>query len=548
MIEIEARSAIDDVVPAKEAERGVLFHTIVTGTHAVSWSRDLSNRLKWDRLWAECPWSTAFQSHSFFDIWTRHYGDTWSPLLVLAYRPDGSLAGLMPLAMRNGVIVGVGAHQAEYQGWISSPQESGTFIVGALGALTSQIRYRVLRLRYLPIGLHSEAIDRLRSDRRAILFKHGAPILPTGTSIADGALKKPSNRSKLKRLQRLGNIEFRVLDVQGFIAALNSFAVMYDLRHGALHGVRPFSEDSKKRDFHIDWFRVAPEQLHASCIYLDEHLISALLLVRSSARAHLAISAYCPQHSQYSPGKLNIYLAAQVLKEVGIDEIDLTPGGDPWKARFGRGESEVAELVFFPTHLLAIAQRFRVSAKEVLRSALGKLGLRVSYIKTVLGPLRRRPMETAQGQEIVFIRGSSHHVTAAPRGGIGASVNCLDDVMYVAANMPADAQERFLKDALLRFERGDTCGIALDAQRNEYCVGWARRISQESAVLVLEGVTLSADAEVDIAAACVSALLSGAERENQIYDQVIFRTRRDQVPLHQAATQLGFELRCPVEH
>lgn len=548
MKEIETHSATDDVVPAKEAERGALFYTIATGTHAVSWSRDLSNRLKWDRLWAECPWSTAFQSHSFFDTWTRHYGDTWSPLLVLAYRLDGSLAGLMPLAMRNGVIVGVGAHQAEYQGWISSPQESGTFIVGALGALTSQIRYRVLRLRYLPIGFHSEAIDQLRADHRAILFKHRAPILPTGASIADGVLKKPSNRSKLNRLQRLGNVEFRVLDAQGFIAALNSFAVMYDLRHGALHGVRPFSEDSKKRDFHIDWFRVAPEQLHASCIYLDGHLISALLLVRSFARAHLAISAYCPQHSQYSPGKLNIYLAAQVLKEVGIDEIDLTPGGDSWKARFGRGESEVAELVFFPTHLFAIAQRLRASAKEVLRSTLGKLGLRVNDIKTVIGLLRRQPTEIAQGQEIVFFRGSFHHVTAAPRRGISASVNCLDDVMHVAANMPAGTRERFLKDALLRLERGDTCGIALDPRRNEYCVGWSRRISQEPAVLALEGVTLSADAEVDIAAGCLSALLSVAERENQICEQVIVRTRRNQILLHQAAIQLGFGLTCPAEH
>jgi len=151
-------------VPASEQ----VSFTVASGDDALIWSNTEVNRSAWDRLRTECPWSTAFQSSEFFDIWTRNYRETWSPLLVTARRRDGSLLGVMPLAENADLIVGVGAHQAEYQGPISSEADALVFVEGALAALTKHAPHRELRLRYLPAGVPQPVIEWLGRHQRVV--------------------------------------------------------------------------------------------------------------------------------------------------------------------------------------------------------------------------------------------------------------------------------------------------------------------------------------------------------------------------------------------
>src|SRR5262245_57929480 len=92
----------------------------LVGQEGTAWAATPSNRAQWLKLYASCSWSTAFQHPDFFDVWCRHYDRWWSPLLVVSYDEVGTLRGIMPLACNADSVTGVGAHQAEYHGWLST--------------------------------------------------------------------------------------------------------------------------------------------------------------------------------------------------------------------------------------------------------------------------------------------------------------------------------------------------------------------------------------------------------------------------------------------
>ena len=107
---------------------------------------------RWARLCDQCPWSTAYQTPGFARAWYMTYRSRWEPLLMVARGIEGQLQGLLPLAVApaTGELVAAGAHQAEYQSWISPPALGDAFAVHAIRALRRQIPSAVLKLWYLP--------------------------------------------------------------------------------------------------------------------------------------------------------------------------------------------------------------------------------------------------------------------------------------------------------------------------------------------------------------------------------------------------------------
>jgi len=486
---------------------------VLRGRDALHWAGTALKRTDWDRLWHECPWATPFQSSAFFDVWARNYRGSWSPLIVVGWRRDGSLLGLMPLAERSGLVVGAGAHQAEYQGWISSEIEALTFLEGALGALARHSPRHELRLRYLPAGIPVDATRWLEQLERATLIARPTRRVSTDSVSIDNALRKKSNKSKMNRLKRLGQVELRPLVGTALQAELDRIVAMYDFRQGALHDVCPFYDDERKLPFHLDWIRTAPHHFHATGLYLNDQLISALLLIRGKVDAHLAISALCPDFAAYSPTKINIYLAARTLREQGISFLDLTPGDDEWKSRFGEGDLTVWDLIVHPTTALATVKHLRAAAGRVVRKALSGIGLPAARLKALMQGLRSRLRPSAQRLQSQYMFDVGERYRQCDERDL-VRANDLSDLLRVGARLPRLSRAQFLKDALCRIEQGGVCAVAFDRAGEHYCLGWLQAESGgATAPAVLHGFQLSASAGVAIAVSCLDRLMRVLSRE-----------------------------------
>ncbi|MGB1109169.1 MAG: hypothetical protein ACPG4N_02370, partial [Gammaproteobacteria bacterium] len=123
--------------------------TVYIGTEAEAWLSSPANLAQWAELAGTGFASTPFIEPGFVRTWYRHYGGQWSPLLLLAEDASGRLNGFAPLAMRGDLITGVGAQQAEYQGWLCSPEQALDFFESSIATLAARFSHARLRLHYL---------------------------------------------------------------------------------------------------------------------------------------------------------------------------------------------------------------------------------------------------------------------------------------------------------------------------------------------------------------------------------------------------------------
>lgn len=467
--------AEDMTAPAPVGRAGKPEVEWLLGKPALDWTASAEHRRQWLALYDACPWANAFQHPSYFDVWCRHYGQQWTPLLLIARNALGTPTAIMPLAVNDTQITGVGAHQAEYHGFLSGEADAGAFLESVLDTLDKKLPGRMLRLRYLPPGLHESVIEHLR-DRtdRITLNTHRAHILTIDRTAIEASLKKKGNKSKLNRLKRGGELDLRRFEAADFAHHLRRIAAMYDFRQGAMNGVCPFAEDPKKAAFHLDWMKSAPQQLHASALMLDGEIASAMLLVMSPREAHLAISAHAPEHAENSPMKFHIYQTALALADEGRTVIDLTPGGDPWKARFSTGERDVCELIMHRS--LADAARTRAigRAKSFVKSSLGLVGLNAT---------RARAAVAAARDAVYSLRGS--HVKPAavtyrltlptavtPHPALHVNVNDLEVLARHGAGLTGRPRSELLREALTRLEAGERV-YTVDMQGAPFALAWS---------------------------------------------------------------------------
>lgn len=348
---------------------------------ANTWLKNPKNIAEWERLYQKCPWRVATLSPSFCRAWLRHYAAHWRPVLVMDEH-DGQLSRLMPLAANNHLLTGMGAHQAEYQGWLSAmPTGEQAFLAEALRFCRIDFPSLLVRLRYLAPGLPERCGDSLeKATPHLELQHHQRPLLPLAKNILEKALRKPANRSKLNRLAAQGELEIDFPTDRDEIAqTLSELAPLYDFRQGAINDVCPFVDDPAKLPFLVDWLSQAnPGDFHLGRIRVAGRLVSGLLTVNGRDTASVAIIGYSPVHGRQSPGKLQIYNSALALAREGLSCLDLTPGGDPWKERFAKEHDQVAELTCYPSRASFVRHRLTESAYRYARLGMRLLGIDAS--------------------------------------------------------------------------------------------------------------------------------------------------------------------------
>ncbi len=341
----------------------------LSGSAAETLLHDPALGQAWDALHARCPWRTVFQSRPFVTAWFETHLPAVQPILLLARDGQGRLRGLLPLGQKraSGELLPPGGNDGEYQGWLADEEWAGAFPAAALAELNRQRPGLEVVFPFLPPGT---PLDWLAdSPLRYELQTRRRPLLHLEGGRPQASLRKKSNRSRLNRLERLGEFRFeRVTDPGPLERWMDTLIACADLRHGAVHEVLPFGRDPLRRDFLLDLQRAG--LLYTTLLTIDGELVSAHLDPIGEGVVHLGAIAHAPGYAAHSPGKLHILLLAQRLAEEGFATFDLTPGGDAYKERFADDHDEIHRLRVFGGARPYLAHTTVRTAGNAARSAL----------------------------------------------------------------------------------------------------------------------------------------------------------------------------------
>jgi len=439
----------------------------------------------WSRLRRRCPWATSFQGVDFVPTWYRVYRGRFAPVLVLSRDANGELDGLLTLAASSdGELLVAGGAQAEYQAWLCAPDLSDTFVRQAVAALRQEFPRAVLTFRYLPPGTPTAWFATPEAARGCALAAHRRPLLRfgDGSDIAKSLTKK-SNKSRLNRLEKIGPLEFkRVTDPTEFARICDDIIQSYDFRQAAVHGVAPFRDDDLKKAFHTAMMEV-PGLLHVTLLKVGDCVAAAHLGVCGDREVQLGIIAHNPALAKHSPGKFHVLFLARMLREEGYEQLDLTPGGDPYKERFANGADQVHTLLLYLSSSQRVIDVIRTRVARAVKASLRSAGIAPERAKALGGRLlRMHPVGTPAtwakrvrqwiGRRCE-VRVYSHEATGVPDtdGSHRIRCNAAEDLLRYAPAASDPPQREFLSSALQRMEDG--LRIHTYAENGSLvCYGW----------------------------------------------------------------------------
>lgn len=437
---------------------------------------------QWDALHGQCPWATAFQTHGYARAWYSTYAGQFAPLLLVARSADGTLRGLLTLAVAasDGTVVVAGRQQAEYHAWICPPALGDRFPLWAMRALRREIPGAALTFHYLAPNTPTAWLAAPGARRLCLLKSHRRPLLTfgDGSEIVE-SLKKSSNKSRLKRMEKLGGLEFRrVTDPAEFEGLFDDIVRLYDLRHGAVQGSDPFCTLDRQKAFHLAMMKV-PGLLHVTVMRVGGRLAAAHFGAAGRKELQLGTIVHDPSLSRHSPGKFQVLLLSRMLIEEGYEQFDLTPGGDPYKERFTNASGEVHTLAVLPTPGAQARMRATWRGKHLAKVALRRFGVTATQARFLLSRLRRpsrlatlllrRGRTWAAGREVTRIYARDARLSLPAQPSTRVRRDCLDDLLAYDPGAEGQSRQAFLGDALTRLEGGQHVYTVTQSGRLRRC-------------------------------------------------------------------------------
>lgn len=474
-------SDCETLTPARAeglADRPGLTTVVLIGEPATAALRDASFRQEWEQLHASCPWATVCQGPAFNDAWWSVYSALYEPVVVAVRTIERELCGLLLLARKVGSteeVVHVGGHQAEYHTWLALPWASDAVITGALRELDARRLAQRLRFHFLAPGSPVAWINGYQGaiSPVCIVRSHRRGLLKLASETHDrDSLRKPSNRSKLRRLARGGILSLEVLrsaaELEPWLARI---AAMCDARQGAVNQSLPFRDDPRKARFHralADYAGLA----HVSVLLSGGELLAAHIGLIDGSTVLLGLIAHAPQHGRDSPGKMLLLMLAQRLAKDGFSTFDFTPGGS-YKERFANMFDDVLSLDVRFTAAEALVQSARRTAGTLVRRMLPARNERTAPRTTWSQHDGEVYLRDCGGGELLLHAWRSN--LEAVKAQFGIRVNDVGDLLrFGGPDVPRSEMLRFLPPAIARMEAGDTLVTVSDTRELVHLV-WLRR-------------------------------------------------------------------------
>jgi len=445
---------------------------LVNGAEARRRCADAGFLAAWRALVASETKHALVQAPEFALPWYGAYAQDCEPLLVEGRGADGELVALLPLARRaDGSLVHAGAEQAEYHGWLARPGRDGEFLVPALEALRAGPGCATWRWRWSPPGADTRWTKELEARGFTVVREQRpAPVWELArTERLAGLLENRSTRAKFNRYRKRGAFRLeRVRDPQRTRALLAQLARQCDFRQEVVNGVRPFASDPRKLEFFVAR-QAFPEANHFSVLLCGDEPLAFHFGACDGRTCLYGLTSYAPHEGKHSPGTLLLIELARALAAEGFQELDLTPGSDPYKQRFATGERELVRLGFFAAPRAAWRARASGRARRVLRGPLGtELGLNPERLqrlqrglREVRGELARRRIGGLARRAAGFLLERRTLTCFAPpsaplavTAGTAVRVQAWEELSALEEPGPYPSRRVLLSEALERFSDG----------------------------------------------------------------------------------------------
>jgi len=464
-----------------------------------------SFQARWSKLFDACPWATAFQSPEFVLTWYEFYRKDFRPVVIWEAGEGEKLTGLLTLAAcsSSGQLVMAGAHQAEYQTWLTS-RESDSFIGNALCALEGICPGGLLTFRYLPVGTPTDWINDIGGwSGRCSLESWRRPIVNlTDSSEVLQYLaqkkKRRSTKSYINQLKRIGPLRFeRIRTAAELDPIFKELIAYYDARQGAIHGDMPFRDDPQKRGFHLALLRF-PDLLHVTVLRAGSEITSAQFGISGKKNLTLAMPIFSPFHAQQSPITLHYLMLVEKSFQEGFSILDLTPGESGFKDRFATSHEQVYVLRAYFRRKDLVRYNRKKRIEEAAKSCLKRLGISPRAVAGHWERVWEKARRVRWRDLPKILRGQMGKITQKlwskresraylhrpedvsrlenPRR---MSRDCVDDLLAFEPSEIWQSHSGFLAESLRRLERGDHIYTLVENGRLVH-FGWLSQCQQKA--------------------------------------------------------------------
>jgi len=401
-----------------------------------------------------------------------------------------------------------------------------------------------------------------KETKPVIELNDEAPIL--------GSLRKKHNRSRLNQMERIGKVEFEVInDLQGFDEFYDQIERLEKLRLSATHGVPPERDPDKKlffRDLYLTGL------LYGTLLKVGDEIASGHLDLFNRDSCLLGMTAFSPYFARFSPNKFHISFLALKLHSMGVRTLDLTPGGT-YKDRYANSYEDLYSItVFFNSaaYYKFISKRKAVSfgrkvvensgiSEEKSRKLIDRTlhSLRHSGIGEIRSKLlkRLRPQRKAPNEMRIYAMPAE--VARSLDNSLSMKIDCIDDLLlYEPAESWQLTRSDFHRMAIERLGKNNRvftkvengklihCGWLVERQERSFIteVGQYFDLPKNSAVL-FDFFTHPVARGRGIYKASMYQMLNYAAKlagTEQIYICVL----ADNIPSRRAIESVGFQYQC----
>jgi CelD/BcsL family acetyltransferase involved in cellulose biosynthesis len=353
----------------------------------------------------------GFLTPEWFGAWVRQYGDAWAPLVPLLRDSDGTLRGLLPLALpRSGhprVCRIAGANLGDSFHPVCEPGAEAEVAAAAGEALADAPKpWSVISLDHVQVDEPwVEALGQATGRRLSTRSRIAAPLPRIDIASHESwdaylATRSSNFRQQVRRFARRAareaTVELRRTEsADGLAADMLTFFSLHDKRFGDRGGSSLSA--GRARTFHLDFAAAALEQgwLRLWFLELDGQPAAAWYGWRLGDRYSYYNSGFDPAFAALSPGLVLISAVIESAFEEGAAEFDFLLGEESYKYRFAERERTVSDVTLarslpHPASIVTAAEYgARRAGRLVPASARRRLGLARLARRSLMGGRRR---------------------------------------------------------------------------------------------------------------------------------------------------------------
>lgn len=463
---------------------------LLIGESALIAIKNKDTLAEWRSLCELCPCVTSFQSYEFVSTWYLCY-DNFTPVIISCRDRDSTLSGLWLLAFNPTTkeLVHAGAHQAEYHTWVVLPNIEPQFLEASWELLLNQFPFHSLRFKFLPDSALLKVLEVVPSIKTKLITRIiPRPLLLLSDEEVKATASKKSNKSKINRLRKLGELNFYQIKTRDELSALfDQLISLYDFRQSAINNTTPFADDIKKRQFHEQLLTQFSDKTVLTVTELNNQPIAWFWGLISNKMLHLGVIAYSPTLSAHSPGKLHLMQLSQHLLDQKIDTLDLTPGGDLWKERFANAHDSVLDVTIYRS---TISKQLKVGLSyfsNQLKCLLKNININPGSITSFFSSIKNARLNSFLKQLQRWLGESKElRIYRVDRSTSDRYVedneiakNSLDHLLCFKPSETWHSRQKFLSESLQRLENGGEV-YSLCENNTLAHYGWLSRNKQKN--------------------------------------------------------------------